>query len=372
MIFTVYGLCFIFTYLIPLILFIRRIKILPELRELNKLVTELKYDKDNNVVSIKTNFDVFSAGLGKSIQKNYILKILSHICADVKDGKKYDPSFYLSLYKKYQYRFLGNVFLASHIAPVIILVLMQFSLDNIFDLLLSFQFIWYVLIIAEQRFLSFNHNLFTEIFYCNWYNKLLNYDVLSINALKEKLFNETYSFTPEEIKKILLEMQNVFKEPFELLLLSSEKLSSALVGFTNELQKYDLVTVESVIVSIEEKIKSFESLGKQLEDITLQSKESYANLIKFIEKDKIDINAINTLANEFSSLRNTLAGYTNTAEIASIEKLTDITLTLENSVNKAFTAIEDTLKTNAVELSKSYDRFFEICKIIIDNQEKAV
>jgi len=365
----VYGLCFVFTYVIPLILFLRRLKIIPELKDLKNLVSDPQYDKDSNVASIKTYFGAFSTGLEKSIRKNYIFKILSRICADVKDGKKYNPSFYLSLYRKCQYRFLGNVFLASHIAPVLVIVLAQFSLDN-FDVLLSLQFIWYVLIIAGQRLLSRNYDLFTEMFYCNWYNKLLNFDMLSINALKEKIFNETYIITPEEINKILLEMRNAFKEPVDLLLSSSEKLSSALETFTGEIQKYDLVTVESVVASIEEKVNSFESLCKQLEKITLQSKESYTYLSKHVDKNKININAINTLANEFSDLRNTLAGYTNTAETAAIKKLADITSALENNVNKTFTTIEDTLKTNAAELSKSYDRFFEICKLIVENQEK--
>jgi hypothetical protein len=265
---------------------------------------------------------------------------------------------------------LGNVFLASHIAPVIVLILTQFSLDTMFDVLLSVQFIWYVLIIAGQRLLSGNYNVFTEMFYCNWYNKLLNFDMLSINALKEKLFNETYFVTPDEINKMLLETRNAFKEPVELLLSSSEKLSSALESFTGELQKYDLVTAESVVASIEEKVKSFESLCEQLENITLQSKESYTYLSKHVDKNKININAINTLANEFSDLRNTLAGYTNAAETAAIEKLADIASVLENNVSKTFATIEDTLKTNAVELSKSYDRFFEICKILVENQEK--
>jgi hypothetical protein len=76
------------------------------------------------------------------------------------------------------------------------------------------------------------------------------------------------------------------------------------------------------------------------------------------------------LANEFSDLRNTLAGHTNTAETAAIEKLSNITLSLENNVNKTFETIEETLKTNAQELSKTYDCFFEICKTLVENQEK--
>jgi hypothetical protein len=367
---TIYGLCFVFTYLVPLIIFFRRLRIFPELKELKNLNSEPKYDKDRNVVSIETNFDAFSGDLGKEVHKTHVFSVLKRICTDVKDGRRYNPSVYLSLYKKYQYRFLGNVFLASHIAPIIVLFMTQFSLDNLFDVLLSLQFMWYVLIIVSQRFISGNYYLFTEIYYCNWYNKLLNFDALSINALKERLFKETVFVTPDEIGKMLNQMQDTFKGPFEMLLLSSEKLSSALEVFIGELQKYDLVTAESIIVSLEEKIKRFEFICEQLENSVLLTKEAHGYLSNHIENNKIDINAINGLANEFSNLRSTLAGYTNTAETAAIEKLSGVTSTLENNVNKTFATIEETLKANAVELSKSYDQFFEICKMLINNQEK--
>ena len=384
MIVIVYGLCFIFTFLVPFAIFLRRMKMLPWLWDLENLVSEPQYDKDNNVLSIDNNFKEFSGNMGKSIHHNYFFKILSRICADVKDGNRYEPSFYLMLYRKYQYRFLGNIFLASHIAPVLFLLLRQFNFHNMFGVvlflrlntgnmfgvLLFLQFIWYVLIIAGQRLLSGKYDLFTEMFYCGWYNKLLNFDMLSINALKKNLFSMTYFVTPDEINNILMETRNAFREPVELLLSSSQKLYSALETFTNDIRKFDLVTVESIIGSIEEKIKSFEELCEHLNKTTLQSEESYTYLLNFVDKSTIDINAINTLANEFSDLRKTLAGYTVTAETTAIEKLSNVTNTLEVNINKTFTAIEETLITNTVELSKSYNYFFELCKKLVEDQEK--
>jgi hypothetical protein len=366
----IYGFCFVFAYLIPMTLFLRRLRITSEFKELKNMVSEPKYDKEKNVVSIKTNFDIFSKNLEKSIRSTYPFKILQRICTDVNNGKRYSPSLYLSLYKNYQNRFLGNIFLASHIAPVIILVVANYSLDSLFDVLLSLQFIWYILVIAGQRLLSRNFNIFSEIYYSIWYDKLLNYDMLSINALKDKVFNKTHFVTPAEINKMFMEMQNVFKEHIKILLLSSEKLSTILETFAGELKKGDVVTAETIIVSLEENVKRFDYLCGQLENAALLSKESYKGLSKFIDVHKIDVNVINTLANEFSNLRCTLAGYTNTAEIASIEKLASITSTLENSINKTFVSIEETVKANADDLSKSYDRFFEICKLLVEKQEK--
>jgi hypothetical protein len=322
------------------------------------------------VCSSDLNFDAFSKGLEKSIHSSYPFKILWRICTDTQNGKRYNPLFYLSRYKNLQYRFLGDVFLASHIAPVIVLIMANFTLDNLFDVLLSLQFIWYVLIIAGQRLLSWNYVLFEDIYYRVWYDKLLNYDMLSMTALKDKLFKETYFVTPGEINKMLLNIHDTFKEPVKTLLVSSEKLSAALEKFAAEKEKGKIVTVESVIVSLEANLKRLEVLCEQLENSALLSKESYKELYKIINANKIDVNAVNTLANEFSSLRNTLADYTNAAETAAVEKLANITSTLENSVNKTFSTIETTLKTNAQELSKTYDRFFEICKVLVEKQEK--
>jgi hypothetical protein len=339
-------------------------------KELKGLDSEPQYDKDSNVVLIKTNFSDFSKDINKNVRKNHVFKLLERICMDINNGKEVNPLFYLSLYRKYQYRFLGNLFLASHIAPVIVIFLSQFSLENLFDVLLSLQFIWYVLIIIIQRYISKNYYLFNEIYYCIWYNKLLNFDILSVNALKEKLFNESNFLTSSEINRIVSEMQNINITNIEKLASSNDKLSSVLEKLTSDLQKYDLVTAESIFYSLEEKINRFEILCEQLESSASLSKESYKYLTKIVETVKIDINAINMLANEFYNMRNTIANYTNTAETAAIEKLSGITSVLENNISKAFLAIEETIKANTIELSQSYDRFFELCKIIIENQEK--
>jgi len=136
------------------------------------------------------------------------------------------------------------------------------------------------------------------------------------------------------------------------------------------LEKNDLITAESIVVSLEDKIKRFKIICEQLENSASLSKESYNYLSKYIENNKIDINAITALANEFSNLRNTFARYTNTTETAAIEKLSNITSTFENKINKTFGTIEETLKENAAALTKSYDHFFEICKLLVENQEK--
>ena len=368
--FVIYGICFIITFVIPLLVFFRRIKIFKELKELKNLNTELIFDKDRNVVAIKNNIKKFNRELEMNIDNNHIYNILERICNDVHDGKKYNPSFYLSLYKKIQYRFIGNIFLVSHIAPIILFIFKYNFAYYSFNGLFLLQFVWYILIIATNYYISRQYFSFSEVFYCNWYNKLLNFDTLSINDLKEKYLNGNYYITTEQIERMLLEIKQTFNEPLEMLSSSIEKQSSTLQVFNEEIQKYNLVNIESLIVNIDENIKRFESLSKLLEDSTIYLKDSSNYLSKSIENRKIDINAINSLAGEFYKLRNTIIENKSNMETVIIEKLTSVTSVLENNINKTFTSIEETLKMNATELEKSYNEFFEICKLIVDSKEK--
>jgi hypothetical protein len=366
--FVIYCLCFIFLYITPTALFLRGLKITNELKELQNLAIEPQYDKNKNIVFITNNFDNFSLGLKTVVRGNYPLKILERICADAKSGKKYNPDFYLSLYKKHYIGFLGNLFLASHIAPVITIIAAKFAIDNLFDILLSLQFMWYILLIVLQRLLAYNFDVFTEVFYLNWHDKILNFDAISIDALKDRLFKKSHSVSGEEIRKTASELEKAFSLPVKTLLSSSSVLASALKEFTEEKQKDEIVTAESIIAALDANFKRIELLCENLERTAALSGESYKDLHNFVHTNKVTINAINKLAGEFSNLRKTLAGNMDTYETAAIEKLGEITTALENNVNKTFTTIEETLITNARELSKTYDRFFDICKTLNERQ----
>ena len=363
--FVIYGLWFIFLYITPAVLFLRSLKITRELKELQNLTVEPQYDKDKNVVFIKNNFNDFSIYLKKVAHGNFPLKILGRICADAGNGKRYNPAFYLSLYKRHYIKFLGNLFLASHIAPLVTIISAEFVVGNLFDILLSLQFIWYVLLIALHRLLAHNFDIFTEVFYLNWHDKILNFDAISIDALKDKLFKKSHSVSNAEIHKIVSELGEAFSTPVETLLSSSSILASALKDFAEEKQKGEIVTAESIVAAVDANFKRIGLLCENLESAAALSGETYKDLHNFVRTNKVTINAINKLADEFSRLRKTLAGNINTYETAAIEKLDEITTTLENNVNKTFTTIEEALKTNAQELSKTYERFFDICKTLI-------
>jgi hypothetical protein len=366
--FAIYSLCFAFLYIAPSMVFFRRLKITSGLKELQNLTVTPLYDKNKNAAAIRNNFDAFSFGLGKTLRGNYPLKILRRICADAENGKRYNPAFYLSLYKKHCNRFLGNLFLASHIAPLIILVVAKFTIGNLFDILLSLQFAWYVLLVVLQRLLAHKFDVFTEVFYLRWYDKILNYDMISINALKDKLFNESHSVSDAEIHKIVSRLKEAFSVPVETLLSSSSILASALEEFAEVKQKGEIITAESIAGSLDANFKRIELLCENLESAAALSEESYKELHTFIRANKPTINAINTLADEFSSLRKTMAGHMTSSEITAIEKLSNITAVLENNVSKTFTTIEETLKMNTQELSRTYGRFFEICKSLNEGQ----
>jgi hypothetical protein len=364
----IYGLCFIFLYITPAVLFLRGLKITNELKEPQNLTIEPQYDKNKNIVFITNNFDNFSLDLKTVVRGNYPLKILGRICADAKSGKKYNPAFYLSLYKRHYIRFLGNLFLASHIAPVITIIAAKFAIGNLFDILLSLQFIWYILLIVLQRLLAYNFDIFMEVFYQNWHDKILNFDAISIDALKDKLFAESHSVSGVEIHKIVSELEEALSAPVRTLSSSSSILASALKELAEEKQKGEIVTAESIIAALDANFERVRLLCESLECTAALSGESYKELHNFVRTNKVTINAIDKLADEFSSLRKTLAGNMNTYETAAIEKLNEITTALENNVNRTFTTIEETLTTNAQELSKTYDRFFDICKTLSERR----
>jgi hypothetical protein len=367
-IFVIYGLCFVFLYIVPATLFLRRLKIPGELRKLENLTVEPHYDKNKNVAFIKNNFDVFSFGLGRPLRGNYPLKILRRICINAENGKRYNPALYLSLYKKEHIRLLGNLFLASHIAPLIILFWPGFAPGDLFDILLSLQFMWYVLLVVLQRLLARNLDAFTEVFYRNWHDKLLNFDIISVNALKDRLFNETHSVSDTEINNITSKLKDAFSAPAAALLSASSVLAAALAEFSAGNRKGELVTAESVIASLDANLKRIELLCENLENAAALSKESYKDMHKFVHTNEITINAVNALADEFSGLRRTLAGHLDASGNTAIEKLAGIATALENNVNKTFMAIEETLKTNTQELSKTYEYFFDICRTITERQ----
>jgi hypothetical protein len=368
-IFGIYGFCFVLLYVVPAAVFLRRLKMTADLKDLTGLAVFPQYDKDKNTVSVKNNFSDFSSGLEKKMRGNYPLTILRRVCADAENGKKYNPAFYVSLYKNHDNRFLGNLFLASHAAPLAILVL-AFPFGNPPAALFLFQFVWYVLLIALQRILVRTYDVFSEVFYRSWYDKLLNFDAISISALQERLSSELLSISGAELDKTISKLKEAFSAPAEALSASNTALASAINCLSNEKQKGALVTAESVITSLETVFNRVELFRENMEKTAALQEESFKDMRKFTGAGKLTINAINTLAAEFSSLRKTLANHSSASETAAIERLAGISSALEHNVNRTFTLMEETLTTNAKELSETYGRFSDICKTLSERQDE--
>jgi hypothetical protein len=362
-VFVVYALCFIFLYIAPAVWFIRSLRITDGLKELQDLVIKPQHDKTKNIVCITNNFDDFSIGLGKAMHGNYLLKILQRICADLKNGNRYNPDFYLSLYKKNYTRFSGNLFLVSHIAPIAIIT-MEFTAGDLFNIILPLQFIWYLLLIALQFLFAYNFDAFTKVFYMNWQDKLLNLDTIFIDELKDKLSKEYDSVSDTGIHKIMSELEKAFSVPVEELSSASATLTSAIKELGTEKHKDGIVTPESIINALDANFKRIGLLCESLESAAELSAKSYNDMHKFISADKLTIDAIHKQTDEFSRLRKTLADNINSYETATAKKLGEITATLETNVNKIFTTIDKTLTVNTQELSKMYEHFFDVCKTL--------
>jgi hypothetical protein len=359
---------------VPATLFLRRSKITETLKELHGLKIEPMYDKDKNIMYLLTSYKEFSAAPENVSHGSYPLKLLQRICVDVENGKKCSPDLYLLIYKNYYVKYLGNLFLASHLAPLITLITAVNSTilfpGDLFTSLVFLQFVWYFLLIVLQRLFAGNFDVFTEVFYRNWYDKLLNFDTISNDALKNKLFNELHSVSYIEIAKMIEKLNESFSVSTETLSSASSVLASTLKEFTDEKQKGNIMTIETVVASLDANFKRIELLCEKLENIAVLAEESYKETHKFVRANKPSITAINALASEFSNLQKTITDYQNVSESAALERLTETSVSLENNINKTFAAIEETIKANTQYLIETYERFFEISKALNKKQEE--
>ncbi|GHV78313.1 hypothetical protein AGMMS49944_01040 [Spirochaetia bacterium] len=367
----VYSLGFIFLFLLPVIIFFRRIRITKELKDLTGLSLEPEYSPDANTLIVKNNAAEFANSLDKKMKKNHILKILNRICKDAENGKIANKEFYLFLYKSLQNKFLANIFLASFIVPAILLIaqLNNSGISNV-ELLFTVQFIWYVLIAALKRVLEGNYEAFAEHFYINWYEMILNLDSIVINAISLKLSEETNSTSIVLLNNTIANLQNVYSQQSENLAKSNETLAQKLENLTASRMNGEIVSIENIIQALDKNNGSIETLYKNLNNIALSMEEWKKSMPKLTATNSINIEAMNKLSDGLNQFRHSIIEQSNCTEKEVAHILGNITTDLQNNVNRTFTNIEETLTKNAAELSKSYERFFEICKILSENLSK--
>ncbi|GMO52844.1 MAG: hypothetical protein Pg6C_19020 [Treponemataceae bacterium] len=352
-----------FSLSLSAVLFLRRTIITDALKELRGLTFEPHCDENSNSVIVKNNFTEFYTGIPKALRFNYPLLMLKKICADIEESKNYNGAWYLSLYKKYHTGFLGRLFIASLIAPIVALITADDEYSLV-PLIIALQCVVFLLFGILFLILFRNFDAFTKIFYQQWYDTLLNFDAMRTEALQGKFFEESDYLSGEELKNTLQELQNVYSLQIDFLSKAVSELASSLQQLADEKNKGEIVTIETIVNSLEANFKRIGEMCSYFESAVKTLELSYKELIDFTGADKPTISAVNNLVVEFSELRKTLSSYASASENAAIKKLDDISAALEATVDKTFTTIDSTIQRNAEYLFESYKRFFELCKTL--------
>ncbi|GMO17256.1 MAG: hypothetical protein Pg6A_03550 [Termitinemataceae bacterium] len=360
----VYGIYFILL-IAAAVWFLRRCVITNTLESLRGLSVQAQCNEADNIVLIKNNFAEFYLGIPGTQKNNFPLLLLKQICADVEEGKNYSGGWYLSRYKKYHTKFLTAVILISFAAPLLAIFAAGIAGDSEYIAvpLIAFQSVYFLLTGILRCMLARNFDLFTGVFYKEWYDKLLNFDAMRFSIIQNK-------FSEEKLRGILSEMQSVYTAQSEALVKANTELAAQIQRLADEKQKGSIITVEGVTSAFEANLSRIEAFCANIEASAGALETSFKTLPDFTGKNKNALNTVNKMAGEFAELRETLLTHTSAGETAAIEKFDAISAALETDVHKTWTNIDETLTRNAKELSDSYEHFFELCKTLTSASKK--
>jgi hypothetical protein len=326
---------------------------------LNGLVLKPKL-KDGNIVSISNDFTAFMKKNANLKDGNIVIKMLRAMCNDADKGVCHNPSLYLSGFRLALRKFILWVLLGSHIPLLVLLFLEIMPFSEIF----KYQICCYVLIYILEMTLQYKYAQLTRIFYSNWYDKILNFDLLTVSMIR----NDT-----EKIKQLsnsheLLEAVNKFSASNSMLSneLSSHTtmLSARLDEFLSIQQKTNGINAQTVLLSLDDCIKKFTDVHKSMCEIAKNAENSLDNLTELSKSKKNEINAINKNTDILYDLRERFKTYQSEAFSSELTHLQKVTESFENNISKAFVSIDTAITQNFSRLETGYDRFFDMCKAL--------
>jgi len=359
---TYYYAWFLTLYLIPVIVFFHRTKILPEMASLKGLVLEPKL-KNGNIVSISNDFNAFMKENTRLKKNNIVIKMLQTMCNDADKGICHNPSLYILNFRAKLRKFVLWVLLGSHIPLFIFLFIEVMPFAEI----IKYQVCCYVLIYVLEMALQYKHARFTGIFYSNWYDKILNFDLLNVSMIRNDI---------ERIKELsnsrdLLEAVDKFTETNNQLsneLLShTAMLSERLDEFLDIQQKAKGINALTVISSLDDCIKKTSEVYENIRFISKDIENSLKSLTALSKSKEVEINAINKNTDILSDLREQFKTYQSEAFSAELAHLKKVAESLENNVSKAFVSIDSAITQNYSRLEIGYDKFFDMCKSLSES-----
>ncbi|MDR3059971.1 MAG: hypothetical protein LBU84_17765, partial [Prevotella sp.] len=319
--------------------------------------------KDGNIVSISNDFTVFMKENTNLKESNIVIKILKTMCNDANNGICHNPSLYLSNFRAILRKFILWVLLGSHV-PLIILLFNEFMP---FAEIVKYQVCCYVLIYILEMALQYKYAQFIRFFYTNWYDKIVNFDLLTVSMIR----NDT-----ERIKKLsnsqdLLKAIDRFTANNTMLSgeLSSQTamLSSRLDEFLTIQQKTNGINAQTVLSSLDDCIKKFSAVYENMCGIVVNIENSLDSLTNLSKSKRSEINAINKNTDMLFELRERFKTYQSEAFSSELTHLQEITESLENNVSKAFVSIDSAVTQNFSRLETGYDRFFDMCKVLSES-----
>jgi hypothetical protein len=364
-----YGVWFLALFLIPVLVFFRLTAILPEMAVLKGLVLKPRL-KGGNIVSISNDFAAFMKKNTNLKETNMVIKTLRTMCGDADKGICHNPGLYLSGFRAVLRKFVLWVLLGSHI-PLIVLLFLE---TEPFPELVKCQVCCYVLVYALEMALQYKYARFTRLFYANWYDKILNFDLLTVSMIR----NDTEKIKQLSNSKDLLEAVDKFTASNRMLSngleSSTAMLSARLDEFLNIQRKTNGINAQTILVSLDDCIGKFAEVRESMREIAKNAENSLDSLTALSKSRKNEINAINRNTDILSDLRERFKTYQSEAFLSELSHLQEITESLENNVSKAFLSIDTVITRNFSRLETGYDRFFDMCKVlgeaVSDNYEE--
>jgi hypothetical protein len=315
---------------------------------------------NGNVVGISNNFDVFIKNNPNLNETNLVLKLLKNICNDANNGLSYNPNFYISSYKGTLHKFVFFILLCSHIPLLYLLLICKISFIEI----IKYQVCCYILIYILEMIIQHKHAQFSKVFYTNWYNKILNFDLLTINLIRNDV---------EKIKELsnshdLLDIVNKFESSNTVLanklLMQSEMLSTKLDELINIQQKMNGINAQSVLISLDDSIAKYREINAHIQVISENILNSFENITMISKSREDEINAINKNAGLLLDIREQFKNYQSDIFKTELDQLQMITTSLDNNVNKAFVSAVNVITQNFERLENGYDKFFDMCNLL--------
>jgi cytochrome c556 len=359
----IYVIWLLFLFLIPVIIFLKDTRIDIELLELNGLKLTPKL-LDGNITGIENNYKEFIAKHPKLKKNNIVLKIFKNICDDAGNGISYNPNLYISSFNSTLQKFVLWILLGSHI-PVIYLILIK---NVLFSQIVNYQVCCYIAVYILEMIVRYKRARFSKVFYTNWYNKILNFDLLTVKLIRNDIEQIKNLSNSRDFLEAVNRLEGTNNELANSLTSHSKMLSIKLDELINLQNRMNGINPQSIILSLDDSIMKYRDINDHIQVISENIQKSFESIIKLSKSRKDEINSINKNSELLSELREQFTNYQSEAfkeELAQFEKMSD---SLNNNVSNAVKSASYTIEQNFQRLKEGYDKFFDMC----DELRKAV